>query len=435
MLLSGGIDGWVKVVGKLGIVGRGSTANYQRNGFVTNISSMVNGIPVTFRKPARESNLALEDIYENTEGESNQIKKAQRQIALVQRKNYTSVNANFIARLVADLTQTGSNSPNNALNPYSQQSNDFQPRPAPPSSFPDINYNSPNGVSAPIALPQQILQCRRSSQQPFDSSVSSQQPFDSSVSSQPPDPLPLSYSSKPPIPIPNSFHSIPHVPPPNNYGIHQQPFQPPKSNYASYIPQFCPGIQYPQILTNTTPHPLQPPPPALTPGGGVTPLLSYYNKLLPYGTTSPQSTLVLQDLLSVHCETPPITPYSPNCHGPCELYFNRSFEDVTVGLKGLKNLGNTCYMNSTLQCIRTMVPLARIFKGFFLLLKMWSVNLLPSSVDLINKMPRVFRIITGWTTQRFKFGNSETGASQSVAGCSTEYAQTQAGHSSSCISQ
>ncbi|KAI8444606.1 ubiquitin-specific protease [Phakopsora pachyrhizi] len=352
MLLSGGIDGWVKVVGESGIVGRGSSANYQRNGSVTNISSTVNGIPVTFRKPARESDSALEDIYENPEGENNQIKKARRQIALVQRENSPSVNANFIARSVADLTRTGSNSPNNALNPYSQQSNNFQPRPAPPSSFPAINYNNPNGVSSPIALPQQILQRRRSSQQPFDSSVSS----------QPPDPLPSSYSSKPSIPIPNSFHSIPHVPPPNNYGIHQQPFRPPESNYASYIPQFRPGIQYPQILTNTTPRPLQPPPPALTPGGGVTPLPSYYNKLLPYGTTSPQSTLVPRDLLSVHRETPPITPYSPNRHGPSELYFNTSFEDVTVGLTGLKNLGNTCYMNSTLQCISATVPLARFFK-------------------------------------------------------------------------
>ena len=30
---------------------------------------------------------------------------------------------------------------------------------------------------------------------------------------------------------------------------------------------------------------------------------------------------------------------------------------------GLQNLGNTCYMNSTIQCLSATVPFARFFTG------------------------------------------------------------------------
>jgi len=37
--------------------------------------------------------------------------------------------------------------------------------------------------------------------------------------------------------------------------------------------------------------------------------------------------------------------------------------DVQIGTRGLKNMGNTCYMNSTIQCLSATVPFARFFTG------------------------------------------------------------------------
>jgi ubiquitin carboxyl-terminal hydrolase 8 len=63
---------------------------------------------------------------------------------------------------------------------------------------------------------------------------------------------------------------------------------------------------------------------------------------------------------------PRVVQHDPPSTGPAPPRINSDYpvtywSDINIGTAGLKNLGNTCYMNAMVQCLNATVPFARFF--------------------------------------------------------------------------
>ena len=65
---------------------------------------------------------------------------------------------------------------------------------------------------------------------------------------------------------------------------------------------------------------------------------------------------------------PRITSHVPSFYTPAPPTIKSDYpvvywSDMQIATSGLKNLGNTCYMNATIQCLSATVPFSRFFTG------------------------------------------------------------------------
>jgi ubiquitin carboxyl-terminal hydrolase 8 len=110
-------------------------------------------------------------------------------------------------------------------------------------------------------------------------------------------------------------------------------------------------IDYPQLSAQ---HVLPPPPRAATPSSTRSPV----KQAPPFPSLQQAYQLPNQNLRMIRSDYP-----------------INYWRDEQIGISGLRNLGNTCYMNSTLQCLSAAVPFTRFFTGARPQLSAWFTKL------------------------------------------------------------
>jgi hypothetical protein len=182
------------------------------------------------------------------------------------------------------------------------------------------------------------------------SSSSSSQPMTNGVSSQ------IQYPQHPKVLTPSatgsgssSYSSPGHVSLPPQASINPSSFSRRRSDYVDQSQEAISGISprsaidYPELSSR---HGLRPPPAAAS------------------------STLERQDnrprVMQQGHHVPSSLQAGPKPPTIQSDYPVTYWSDIQFGTSGLKNLGNTCYMNATIQCLSATVPFARFFTGKFL---------------------------------------------------------------------
>ncbi|GAA5999531.1 hypothetical protein JCM5350_000048 [Sporobolomyces pararoseus] len=307
MLLRGGWEAWERQVGAAGSVGNNVERNPQRRGSV------------------------------NDESEALAKKAENRRAAVLPSRNGHE----------GTLLQNGQMSPKTIpYNPPSASTSNY------PQSFSTGSGVTPSGMVSPrLAMPPVAAQISRNGSVPeYDPFA----PLSSSTSQQPS--LYGSYHSQNSdqtlsAPVPRTRSDLQDLSTYSRGGGGAIDYSKPSFDYVR------PSIDYPQINSSRSPPPINqalrphraPPPPPV--GQSLVPTVPLTRpplaKPAPMRSNSSFSSMHLPSYSSAHSQFPT----------------SMSFDDNMIGLTGLKNLGNTCYMNSTIQCLSAAVPFARYFKN------------------------------------------------------------------------